>query len=84
MIMFPEMIAQAAEKAGMLVPPDANGEWNPEEYPHFSIFCDVQLCRRIRWGENWENAKVVARIPLDKIKTVTLNDLIADGLEWST
>jgi len=84
MMIFPGVIAEAAEKAGMKVPPDPDGKWDENEYPHFNIFCDVQLCRRIRWGEHWENAKVVARIPEDKLVTVTLGDLIRDGLEWST
>ncbi len=84
MMVFPGMIAEAAEKANMKVPPDPNGEWDEKEYPHFNVFCNVQLCRRIRWGEHWENAKIVAAIPDDKIDTVTLADLIAAGLEYST
>lgn len=82
MIIFPGMIASAAEKAGMKVPPEPDGDWDAKEYPHFNIFCTVQLCRAIRWGEHWENAKVVARIPEDKLQTVTLQDLIDDGLEF--
>jgi hypothetical protein len=84
MIVYPGMIAQAAQQAGMKVPEDPDGEWNVEEYPYFNIFCVVQLGRRIRWGEHWDNAKVVAAIPEEKLATVTLMDLIESGLEYST
>lgn len=84
MMVYPGMLTAAAEKAGMKVPPDPDGEWKAEEFPHFNIFCNVQLGRRIRWGEHWENAKVVAAIPEDKLDTVTLMDLIEAGLEYST
>jgi len=84
MMAFPGMLATAAEKAGMKVPPDPDGEWKVEEYPHFNIFCVVQLGRRIRWGEHWDNAKVVAAIPEEKLATITLMDLIESGLEYST
>ncbi len=30
---------------------------------------------------DWDNAKVIASIPNDKIKTVTVNDLISLGFE---
>ena len=38
MIIFPGMIASAAEKAGMKVPPEPDGDWDAKEYPHFNIF----------------------------------------------
>lgn len=82
MILYPGMIATAAEQAGIKVPQDPDGDWNPQEFPHFNIFCAVQLARPIRWGEHWENAKVVAAIPEDKLDSVTLQDLIDSGLEY--
>ena len=82
MIIYPGMIATAAEQAGMKVPADPDGDWDAKEYPHFNIYCNVQLARPIRWGEHWENAKVVAAIPEDKLDTVTLEYLIEQGLEY--
>jgi hypothetical protein len=84
MLMFPGMIADAAVKAGMKVPenPDDETSWMQEDYPHFRVFCTVQLCRRIRWGEHWGNAEVVAAIPDSEIRTITLQDLIDRGLEF--
>lgn len=84
MILYPGMLVSAAEKAGMKVPPNPDGEWNKDEYPHFNIYCLVQLARPIRWGEHWDNAKVVAAIPNDKLDSVTLQDLIENGLEFHT
>jgi hypothetical protein len=79
---FPGMIAEAALKAGMKVPNEPDKDWDPEEYPHFSVFCNVQLNRGVRWGEHWENAKVIAAISEDDIHTITLEELIVRGLEW--
>ena len=80
---FPKMLRSAAEKAGMKVPPDTD-HFDPKEFPHFQVYCNVQLCRPIRWGEHWENAEIIAAIPKDKIMSVTLTDLLALGLEFSS
>ena len=74
----------AAKKAGMKTPEDPDNGYDKEKYPHFFIYCMVQLCRRIRWGEHWDNAVVVAKIKEEKLKTITLEQLIAMGLEYST
>jgi len=83
MMSFPCMLVDAAEKAGMKVPADPD-HFDGEQFPHFAIFCTVQLGRAIRWGEHCENAKVVATIPDNKIKTITLQELMARGLEYRT
>jgi len=83
MIIFPGMLVEAAKQANMKCPEDPDSkEWSPDEYPHFNIYCLVQLCRSIRYGEHWENAKVVAAVPEDQIRTITLDDLIELGLEY--
>lgn len=49
------------------------------------FFCAVQLGRRMgALNEHWDNAKVIAAIPDNEIKKVSLNDLIDLGLSWST
>jgi hypothetical protein len=78
MIVFPRMLLGAAEKAGMKTPPDADN-FNAQEFPHFAVYCAMQLCRPIRWGEHWENAVVIAAIPDDKIMLVTHDDLAQLG-----
>lgn len=81
MMVYPSMLIEASKQAGIKVPPDPDN-FNKDEYPHFHIFCMVQLARPVRWGEHWENAKVVARIPETKLKTITLEELVSDGLEY--
>jgi hypothetical protein len=83
MLVFPEMIAQAAQDAGMKVPENTE-EFDPNEYPHFQVFCNVQLGRPIQWGEHWENAKVIAAIPENKIRKTTLTQLISKGLQYQS
>lgn len=83
MIAFPGMLVTAAKNAGMKVPKDPDN-FDASRYPHFSVFCAVQLCRRMRPGEHFENAEIIARIPNDKIQTVTLTDLLAKGLIFAT
>lgn len=78
MMAFPSMIAAAARQAGMKVPDDKQIEedsWRPTEFPHFAVFCNVQLGVPVTWGNHWENAKIIAKIPDDKIKTTTPKDL---------
>ena len=79
MIAFPSMLVSAAEQAGMKVP-DNPDDFNREDYKHFFVFCNAQLCRPMSPGEHWDNAKVIAEIPEEEITTVTLEDLIDRGL----
>lgn len=74
MLAFPSMIIEAAREARMKVPDigGAEDEFDAEEFPHFAVFCNVQLCRPMQWGEHWENVKIIAKIPNDKIKNTTL------------
>lgn len=84
MIAFPKMLVQAAEKAGMKVPPDADN-FDPEDFPHFHVFCVLQLARSVAYhGEHWHNAEVIAKVPVDRLKTMTLEDFLAEGLSFST
>ena len=75
MIAFPSMLLKAAEDAGIKVPDlsmSKNDEFDNNIYPHFAVFCNAQLCRRMsNLAQHWENAKIIAQIPDDKIKTIT-------------
>ena len=80
MIAFPAMLLEPARQAGMKTPPDADC-FNGENFPHFAVFCNVQLGGPMPSPDaHWSNANVIAAIPDDKIKTVTFNQLIAAGL----
>ena len=82
MMAFPSMLESAAKQAGMSVPPEPDDDFDIEKFPHFHVFCLLQPCRPIQWGEHWENAKIIAAIPAKKLKTMTLEDFLAKGLRW--
>lgn len=83
MLAFPSMIVQHARKAGMTVPDNPN-DFDPAEFPHFHVFCNVQLGRPlVYWDEPWGNARIVAAIPADQLRTTTLEDLLAKGLSFA-
>jgi hypothetical protein len=82
MLAFAGMLVEAAEQAGIPVPEDVDN-FDQNKYPHFGVFCKVQLCRPVRYhGEHWENAKVIAGISEEEIRKVTLTNLIEKGLSW--
>ena len=82
MLVSPSLLLKAAEDAGMKVPElNEDEEFFPEEYPHFQVFCNAQLGRAMTsWNEHWENAKIIVKIPDEKIRTVTVEDLIKLGV----
>lgn len=80
MMAFPGMLMEAAKQAGMKVPSDPD-KYNMQEFPHFYVFCEVQLGRSLTsWTEHWDNAKVVAKVPEKEIRTITVQGLIDKGL----
>ena len=80
MIAFPGLLAGPAEEAGMKVPEDPE-DFDPKEFPHFSVFLKVQLGAPMPGPTaHWENAKVVASVPDDLIRLVTFKDLLDGGL----
>jgi hypothetical protein len=78
MLAFPSMLLQHAEAAGMKVPPDVDN-YEPKEFPHFHVFCNVQLGRSMNWDEPSHNAEVIAKISDEKIFTITIRDLLTLG-----
>lgn len=80
MLIFPDQIANAATQAGMKVPPDPEA-FNPNEFPHFHVYCNVQLCRKITWGNHWRNAEIIAAIPEQQLRTLTLEQLERLGFD---
>jgi hypothetical protein len=88
MIAFPEMLEAAAREAGISVPEDVehyDSKKAKEAHPHFFVFCELQLGRAMgSWTEHWDNAKIIARIPIEKLKTMKLQDFLALGLHIKT
>lgn len=75
MLAFPGLIAPAAEQAGIKLPKDVE-DYNKTEYPHWFVFCQMQLGAPMPDpSAQWDNAKVVAAIPNDQITKVTPKQL---------
>ena len=81
MIVFPHMLIPAAQEANMKVPPDADN-FNAEEFPHFRVFCNIQLSRPATPTEHWENAIKIAAIPEDKIRIMTVPEFREIGVTF--
>ncbi len=79
MIVFETMLVPAATQAGIKVPPNLD-DFKFEEFPHWVVFCNTQLARPMRHGEHWENAKTIAAIEEEKLKTMTYDDFRAIGV----
>lgn len=84
MLMLPSMLLSACADSGIPTPGDTVDDtgYDPEEFPRFHLFCLYQLCRPCRWGEHFDNAEVIANVPEAKLKTITLEELIALGFEY--
>jgi hypothetical protein len=78
MIVFESMLVDAATEAGMKIPPDPES-YVPNDYPHFHVFCRVQMNRPVTWGNHWNNARIIAAVPEEEIRTVTEDQLTARG-----
>jgi hypothetical protein len=78
MIVFEGMLVPAAKEAGMKVPEDPN-DFKDEDYPHFAVFCSLQLCREMDWNEPGHNAKVLMEFTEEEIKTATLEEVMEKG-----
>jgi hypothetical protein len=79
MIIVPAMLVEPAKQAGMKVPDDPEN-FKPAEFPHFHVFSIMQLGSSLPYSAaHWDNAKLIAQIPDDKIKEVTVADVLNLG-----
>ena len=82
MVYDPSEIVEAAEKARMPVPPNPD-RFDEEIFPHFHVFCVLQLGRTVNHiNECYTNAKVIAQVPSEKIKEISLHELTKMGLSF--
>jgi hypothetical protein len=78
MLAFPGMLVDAAKQAGIKTPPNPDDFSKvKDEYPHFYVFCELQLGHTLYNGmtSHWDNAKIIADIPDDKIRTITCGEI---------
>ena len=85
MIAYAGLLCQPAEDAGIAVPEDLHFDGNNlddfrESHPHFFVYACLQLGRPLPSPDShWSNAKVVAALSEDEVKTVTPGDFMARG-----
>ena len=91
MLVWPSLLIAPAKDAGMPCPEslgakideDTEYGFSKTEFPHFAVFCKVQLGREMLSDtEHWENAKVVAAVSDEEIKTITIAQLVERGLSY--
>jgi hypothetical protein len=81
MIAFRGMLVGPAQEAGIKVPVDPDN-FDANEYSHWAVYCTMQLGRRIpTMTEHWGNAKIIAGIPEEKIRSVTIEAISALGFQ---
>lgn len=86
MLVFPSMLVAPAKNAGMKTPElnSTEDDFDPEEFPHFAVFCVAQLGRPMgSMSEHWENAKVIAGVSEEDIRTANLQFLLDRGLSYA-
>ncbi len=80
MIAFPSMLVGCAKEAGIDVPDDIEN-YDPESYMKWHIYNIVQLGQSLPYpSAHWHNAKVIAELSEQELKSVTFDDLIEKGL----
>ena len=81
MIVFAFLLEEPARQAGIPVPKNSDC-FNAEKFPRFELFCKAQLGRAMTSAnELWENAKVIAGLPEEVLKTITPEGLRAAGFQ---
>ena len=66
-----ESLVSFAKAAGIIVPNDLNDP-SADDYPHWNLYCNVQIERPIPSDDALlYNAKIVAAIPIDRLRSTT-------------
>lgn len=79
MIAFAFLLEQPAKDAGIKVPSDIEN-YDRNEFPHWFVYTKMQLGRPMASADShWFNAKVVAGVSEDEIRTVTPTMLYERG-----
>lgn len=83
MLMFPGMFYNHIKDSKLKMPEDFEN-YDPEEYPHFHVFILTHLGQLIDIAALEDNANIIADIPENAIKSVTINDLMEKGVVFGT
>lgn len=73
------LLVNPAKEAGIEVPSDLD-DFDPKEFPHFTIFCNWQIGRPMPSpGCHWENAEIIAKLSKEECLSVTYCQLLEKG-----
>lgn len=82
MLAFASMLVKPAKHAGINVPADPE-DYNPDEFPHWHLFLLVQLGAPMpNMDSHWHNARIIATLPSERIRTITGGELMDMGIEF--
>ena len=79
MFAFEEMFHNHIKNSGMLIPENSK-TYNPFEFPHYYVFMNLHCGQTINTDHLYDNAKLIASIPFEELKDMTLQDFINKGL----
>lgn len=83
MITIVSGLLDAARRAGMKVPPNPD-KFDKEQYPHFFVFCSLQLGRKLPYPTaHFDNALVIMSVGDEKdIKGIDAHKLLTYGFNF--
>jgi len=82
MLCYPSMLVGPAKDAGMETPEDPE-DFSSYDYPHFQVFCVLQLGWSMRPGAHFDNAKVIAKFSEEQVRSVGKMHFFLAGFETS-
>jgi hypothetical protein len=81
-ILFQESLVRFAKDAGIKVPADVNSDFDPNEYPHWVVYRNMQLGSPLPYASaHHDNAKIIAGISVPEIKRINMAELVKRGFK---
>lgn len=82
MIMSRGLLVEPAKKAGIKVPDDPE-LYPKDDYPHWHVFCIVQLGAPMpSWNAHWENAEVIGKLSPEDVRVASFESLQKAGFQF--
>ena len=79
MFILPDMLRPHLDGVAIKQPDDFEN-YDANEFPHFHVFLMLHLARPIDVAAISENARIIASIPDDEIRTITIQELLDLGM----
>lgn len=82
-ILYHQLVISAEQEHAEVpikVPKDVEEEYDPMEYPHWTVFQNIHLGQAFDHASLYCNAKIIAEIPEDEICLVTPRQLENKGV----